>query len=221
MADARKTLMELKRAYPGARYYLDFTSPLELVVATILSAQVRDEVVNASTPALFARYKTAEAYAKAGPEDILRHISRITFAGNKAKHIVKACALLAEKHRGQVPRTMAELVELPGVGRKTANAILQNAFGIVDGVVVDTHVIRVAGRLGWTRHQDPEKIEQDLMRLFPKEEWKAIPHLLKSHGRAVCTAPKPKCPGCPIRRLCPSFAAFYPEEASGKAGATG
>jgi len=147
MADAEKTLMVLKKAYPGAKYYLDFRNPLELMVAAILSAQVRDEVVNASTPALFAKYKKAEDYAKASPSEILKYISKITFAGNKAKNIINACKLLVEKHHGHVPKTMEELVELPGIGRKTANAILQNAFDIVEGVAVDTHVIRVAGRL--------------------------------------------------------------------------
>ena len=213
MAETQKTFAILKRAYPNAKYYLAFKTPLELMVAAILSAQVRDEVVNASTPALFAKYKKAEDFAKAKPDDILKFISKITFAGNKAKNIVNACRLLVEKHHGQVPRTVEELTELPGIGRKTANAILQNAFDIVDGVVVDTHVIRVAGRLGWTRQENPKKIEQDLMTLFPKKDWKSIPHLLKSHGRAICVAGKPKCLECPVKQHCPSFATFYPKEA--------
>ncbi len=212
MANAETTLSLLKKSYPHAKYYLDFQNPLQLMVAAILSAQVRDEVVNASTPALFATYKTAADFAKADPEDIIKHISKITFAGNKAKNIVNACKMLVEKHKGQVPKTVEELTELPGIGRKTANAILQNAFGIVEGVVVDTHVIRVAGRLGWTGHEDPKKIEQDLMKLFPKEDWKLIPHLLKSHGRAVCAAGKPKCLECPVNKDCPSFATFYPKK---------
>jgi len=216
MAETEKTFALLKKAYPNAKYYLTFTTPLELMVAAILSAQVRDEVVNASTPLLFEKYRKAEDFAKAKPDDILKFISKITFAGNKAKNIVNACTLLVEKHHGQVPRTAEELTELPGIGRKTANAILQNAFDIVEGVVVDTHVIRVAGRLGWTKHEDPEKIEQDLMRLFPKKDWKSVPHLLKAHGRAICIAGKPKCVECPVKQHCPSFATFYPKEA--KAG---
>lgn len=216
MADSEKTFALLKKAYPNAKYYLTFTTPLELMVAAILSAQVRDEVVNASTPALFTKYKTAADYAKAKPDDVLKHITKITFAGNKAKNIVNACRLLVEKHHGQVPKNVEKLTELPGIGRKTANAILQNAFNIVEGVVVDTHVIRVAGRLGWTKHEDPKKIEQDLMTLFPKKDWKSIPHLLKSHGRAVCVASKPKCLECPVKQHCPSFVTFYPTEAKAR-----
>lgn len=198
-----QVLAVLKKEYPNAKYYLNFRTPLELLVAAILSAQVRDEVVNASTPSLFARYKTANDYAKASVSDLLKFISKITFAGNKAKNIIVACKILAEKHNGKVPRNVEELTELPGIGRKTANAILQNAFDIVEGVVVDTHVIRVAFRLGWTNNTNPEKIEQDLMKLLPKSEWKKLPWLLKVHGRAICQAPTPYCSKCPVSKLCP------------------
>lgn len=193
----------LKKEYPHARYYLNFSSPLELLVAAILSAQVRDEVVNAATPALFKKYKTAKDYANADLEELISYISRITFAGNKAKNIKAACRLIAEKHKGKVPETIEELTELPGIGRKTANAILINAFDKVAGIPCDTHVIRLAYRLGWTKNKNPDKIEKDLMNLLPKSEWKKIPYLLKDHGRAICTAPVPQCSRCVLSKLCP------------------
>jgi len=206
MSDNKKAVEVLKilqKTYPGAKYYLNFKTPLDLMVAAILSAQVRDEVVNASTPALFAKYKKAEDYAKASVSDLLKYISKITFAGNKAKNIIAACKMLAEKHGGKVPRTVEELTELPGIGRKTAIVILTNAFDIVNGVVVDTHVIRVSYRLGWTKNTNPEKIEQDLNKLIPEKHWKETQWLLKAHGRAICKAPDPYCSKCPVNKLCP------------------
>jgi len=196
-------LKSLKKLYPEAKYYLDFKTPLQLLVAAILSAQVRDEVVNASTPALFAKYKTAQDFAGASESDLLRFIGKITFAPNKSKHIIAACKILVEKHKGQVPKTIDELTALPGIGRKTAIVILTNAYDIVDGVVVDTHVIRVSFRLGWTKNTNPDKIEKDLNSLIPRDWWKQTQWLIKAHGRQVCKAPDPFCSRCPIEKLCP------------------
>ncbi len=198
-----KVLQILQKEYPKARYYLNFKTSLDLLVAAILSAQVRDEVVNASTPALFAKYKKAEDYAKATVPQLLKYIGKISFAGNKAKNIIATCKILAEKHNGKVPKTIEELVELPGIGRKTAIVILTNAYNIVPGVVVDTHVIRVSYRLGWTKNTNPDKIEQDLNKLIPEKHWKETQWLLKAHGRAVCQAPNPYCSKCPVSKLCP------------------
>jgi len=193
----------LKKQYSRAKYYLNFKTPVDLVAATILSAQTRDENVNAATPKLFADFKTAKDYASVSPSELAKYISNISFANTKAKNIVNAMKIIDEKYGGKVPKTIEELTELPGIGRKTANAILQNAYGIVVGVPCDTHVLRVAYRLGWTKNTNPEKVEADLMKLFPKSNWDKIPHVLKAHGRAVCTAPVPKCSECPVNKLCP------------------
>jgi endonuclease III len=198
-------LATLKALYPNARYYLNFSTPLELLVAAILSAQVRDTVVNATTPALFKKYKTARDYARADLQTLIKDIRPVSFPANKAKHIKAACAMLVEKHKGKVPDTLDQLVELSGIGRKTAHAILINAFDKVEGIVVDTHVIRVAYRLGWTRNTKPEKIEQDLMTLIPKPEWARVTWLLKDHGRLVCTAPVPACSRCALESGCPKL----------------
>ena len=203
MEKAVEILHILKKSYPGAKYYLNFKTPLDLLVAAILSAQVRDEIVNAATPALFAKFKTAKDYAKANVSDLLKYIKSITFAGNKAKNIIAACKILSEKYDGKVPKTVEELTELPGIGRKTAIVILTNAFDIVNGVVVDTHVIRISYRLGWTKNTNPEKIEQDLNKLIPEKYLKETQWLLKAHGRAVCHAPNPYCSKCPVSKLCP------------------
>jgi endonuclease-3 len=202
LQQASKVLAELKKLYPNARYYLNFSSPLELVVAAILSAQVRDVVVNATTPQLFEKYKTAQDYAQADLETLIKEISPVTFPANKAKYIKQACKILVEKYHGKVPGTVEQLVELPGIGRKTANAILINAFGKVEGIVVDTHVIRVAYRLGWTKNKNPDKIEQDLIKIIPKSDWARITWLLKDHGRAVCKAPVPNCGQCRLESYC-------------------
>ncbi len=200
---ALEVIKLLKKEYPSAKYYLNFSNPLELLAAAILSAQVRDTVVNAATLALFKKYKTAKDYASADLDELISYIKDITFSGNKARNIKAACKILAEKHNGEVPQTMEELVELPGIGRKTANAILINAFDKVFGIPCDTHVIRLSYRLGWTKNKNPDKIEKDLMNLFPKSEWKKIPYLLKDHGRAICKAPVPSCSKCILNKLCP------------------
>ena len=192
-------LVILKKAYPDATYYLNFSTLLQLLVAVVLSAQCRDEAVNACTAQLFKRYRTAQDFAELKDSDI----SSITFSKNKAANIRAAMEQLISRYNGQVPQTMEELTALPGIGRKSANVILANGFHKVVGIPVDTHVIRLSQRLGWTRQRDPEKIEKDLQALFPKSEWEQLPHLLKSHGRALCKAPVPICSRCPLAQLCP------------------
>ena len=196
-------LEQLRELYPAARCALDFHSPLELLIATILSAQCTDERVNKVTPALFAEYPTAAALASADQAAIEKAIHSTGFFRNKAKSIREACADIVSKHGGQVPRTMAELTALRGVGRKTANVVLGNAFGINDGVVVDTHVSRLAYRLGLTNETDAVKIESALMPLVPRESWTLFSHWLILHGRAVCNARKPLCSACPLAPHCP------------------
>ncbi len=203
-ARAARIAAQLARHYPGARCSLDFRSPLELLVATILSAQCTDERVNRVTPALFARYPTASAFAAADPAELEAIIRPTGFFRSKARSIRGAAAAIAGRHGGEVPRTMEELVALPGVGRKTANVVLGNAFG-VPGIVVDTHVGRVARRLRLTRATDPVRAEADLAELFPPRRWTALSHELIAHGRAVCRAPTPRCGECFLGRdLCPS-----------------
>ncbi len=194
----------LHAEYPDAHCELDFTNPLELLVATILSAQCTDERVNQVTPALFARYPDARALAEADTAELEEMIRSTGFYRNKAKNIQSAARRLVEVYDGQVPADMDELLTLGGVARKTANVVLGNAFGIAEGVVVDTHVKRLATRLGLTTESAPEKIERDLMALAPREEWIMLSHLLIFHGRRVCFARKPNCPGCAINHLCPS-----------------
>ena len=198
-----KIVSTLKKEYPGTKYYLDFSNPVELVVAAILSAQCRDTVVNSVTKNIFKKYKTARDYANAPFNQFENDIKSITFFKNKAKNIVEACKIISEKHDGKVPDTMDELIGLPGIGRKTANAILINAFDKVEGVVVDTHVIRLAYRFGWTKQKNPGKIEKDLMALIPKKDWKSLSHLMKDHGREICKAPVPECGRCFLNKLCP------------------
>jgi endonuclease-3 len=193
----------LAKEYPGAKYYLDFSNPLELLVAAILSAQVRDEVVNALTPRLFKKYRTAKDYADADLRELESDIKSVTFAANKAKYVKSACRALEERFGGKVPAKMEDLTRLSGVGRKTANTILINAFGIVEGIPADTHVIRIANRLGWSKGKNGDQVEQDLMKIVPKGNWKKIPYELKAHGRAVCMAPVPVCSKCVLDRLCP------------------
>lgn len=200
---AVEILERLEHQYPNARYYLNFSNPLELLVAAILSAQCRDEVVNATTEGLFAKYMRAEDYANAPLEELEEDIKKIPFRRNKAKNIRGAAQLLLEQYEGTVPQTIEQLVKLPGIGRKTAHAILVNAFGKVEGIVVDTHVIRLSQRLGLSETKDPHKIERALMELFPRSGWKRLPWLFKSHGRAICTAKRPKCTQCILEDLCP------------------
>jgi endonuclease-3 len=199
-----KVLGELKRLYPEPRHYLTFENPFQLLVATILSAQCPDEKVNAVTAPLFKKYPRPEYFAKAPIEQIEEAVRPTGFFRNKAKAIKGASVAIIERFGGRVPGAMEELVTLPGIARKSANAILQHGFDTVVGVVVDTHVIRVAGRLGWTGETDPVRIERELMQLFPKSEWKWIPFYMKNHGRTVCRAPAPRCSACAISGLCPS-----------------
>ena len=208
----RERVAELVRVfpkvYPGAHCELDFKNPLQLLIATILSAQCTDKRVNMVTPSLFAKYKTAADYANAPTAKLERAIQPTGFFRNKTKSIQGATKAIVEKHGGKVPKTMAELRELPGVGRKTANVVLGNAFGVDEGIVVDTHVIRLSERLRLTKHTDPEKIEQDLMKLVPREHWTNWSHWLIWHGRRRCFARKPDCHHCEIFRLCPSGKVF-------------
>ena len=194
----------LKREYPGAHCALHHRNPLELVVATILSAQCTDKRVNEVTPELFRRMPNARAYAEASLAELEGLVQPTGFFRNKAKSLKGLGIALVERHGEKVPSTMAELVELPGVGRKTANVVLGNAFGIDEGVVVDTHVGRLSRRLRLTTHEDPVKVEADLVRLVPKESWTEWSHLLIEHGRAVCLARKPACDRCVLADLCPS-----------------
>ncbi len=194
----------LKKRFPDAGCSLNHRSPLQLLVSTILSAQCTDARVNIVTKELFKHYRTAEDYANADPDVFSEAIKSTGFFRNKTKSILGMGNALVEQHRGRVPRTMEELVALPGVGRKTANVVLGNAFGIDEGVVVDTHVARISNRLKLTRHSDPLKIEQDLMKIVPKKEWTLFPHLMIQHGRETCQARKPKCEICPINTRCPS-----------------
>lgn len=200
----RPIIARLEQRYPEAKCALDHRNPLELLVATILSAQCTDARVNQVTKQLFAKYRTAADYARADPAVFEQEIKSTGFYRNKTKAILAMAQALVERHGGQVPATMEELVRLPGVGRKTANVVLGTAFGVNAGVVVDTHVRRIANRLQLTRQRDPEKIEQDLMRLVPQERWTDFSHLLIHHGRQLCTARKPQCEICPVNTLCPS-----------------
>jgi endonuclease III len=200
----KEILRGLKKQYPEARCALIHSNPLELLIATILSAQCTDAQVNIVTATLFRKYPRCQDYVAATQEEMERDLNSITFFRNKTKAIQKACRILLEKYDGQVPRTMDELIELPGVGRKTANVVLGTAFGIPTGVVVDTHVMRVSQRLGLTRNKDPEKIEADLMEIIPKKEWIDFSHRVILHGRRVCKARKPVCDACAIEKPCPS-----------------
>jgi endonuclease-3 len=193
----------LKSEYPQAKCSLDFANPLELLIATILSAQCTDERVNQVTKHLFKKYPTAGDYARAGQAELEQDIRPTGFYKNKAKNIINCCRSLVEKHGGQVPATLEELTQLGGVGRKTANVVLGSYFG-VPAVVVDTHVSRVAQRLGLTSHKDPVKIEFELMEQVPESDWVGFSHLLIHHGRRVCRARNPRCECCCINTLCPS-----------------
>jgi len=190
--------------YPDAHCELDHRNPYELLVATILSAQTTDRRVNLVTPRLFKSYPTPTKLAAARREDVEEIIKSTGFFRNKTKSIIGMAGAVVDRHAGRVPGTMAELVTLPGVGRKTANVVLGNAFGVDEGVVVDTHVARLAQRLGLTTHSDPARIEQDLMRLFPRQSWTLLAHLLIWHGRRICEARKPRCEVCPVADICPS-----------------
>ena len=203
-ARARAISKGLAKLYPDAHCALHFENPLQLLIATILSAQCTDVRVNLVTPALFKRYPDARAFADAEIADLERMIQSTGFFRNKAKSIKACCKLLVEKHNGQVPATLDELVPLPGIGRKTANVVLGNAFG-VPGITVDTHVGRLARRMGLTTHEDAVKVERDLMELVPAKEWTMFSHRMIFHGRQVCTARKPNCENCLIAKHCPKI----------------
>ncbi len=198
-----KIIAGLKQAYPNAHCELDYSSPFELLIATILSAQANDKQVNIVTADLFKKYRTAADFANASPAELENDLKRIGLYRNKAKNIQAASRKLVERHGGKVPDSMDALIELDGVGRKTANVVLGNAFDINCGVVVDTHVARLSFRLGLTSEHAPEKIEQTLMKLVPQSEWTLFSHLLIWHGRRRCYARKPDCPNCEIKPLCP------------------
>jgi endonuclease-3 len=207
-ARTAKVIELLEREYPDAKVALNYSNPLELLIATILSAQATDEQINRITPKLFKKYRTAEDFANADLQELEQIIKSSGFYHNKAKNIKNCCKTLVEKYNSRVPKTMAELLELPGVARKTANIVLTNAYGIVEGIAVDTHVRRLAQRLGLSDKDDPNKIEADLMKIVPKADWMRITDLLIWHGRRVCSAKKPNCAGCVLNKICPCAFAF-------------
>jgi endonuclease-3 len=209
---ARKVCKRLARHYADAQCALRFSSPLELLIATILSAQCTDERVNMVTPELFKRFPTAEDLAQATQSEIERIIQSTGFFRNKAKNIKECCRRLVEEHGGKVPRDLESLVRLPGIGRKTANVVLGTAFGIASGVVVDTHVGRLSIRLGLTQNTDPVKVERDLTDLLPQREWIAFSHRMIHHGRRICIARKPKCEICPMNDICPKIGVDQPKK---------
>ncbi len=205
---ATKIMQLLEKEYPDARIALNYANPLELLVATILSAQCTDERVNAVTKELFKKYTKPVDYAKADITELEKDIRSTGFYHNKAKNIQRTNQILAEKYHSQVPKTMEELLELPGVARKTANIVLYGAYGTIAGIAVDTHVRRLSQRLGLTENEDQNKIEQDLMQLIPKEKWMRLTDLLIFHGRQVCVAKKPRCDVCVLNKICPCAFAF-------------
>ncbi|WP_411968122.1 endonuclease III [Haloferax sp. YSSS75] len=203
-AQAQEVLDRLYEEYPDTTISLSYSNRLELLIAVMLSAQCTDERVNKVTAELFAKYDSAEDYAAADQEELAEDINSITYYNNKAKYIRSACADIIEKHDGEVPDTMSELTDLAGVGRKTANVVLQHGHDIVEGIVVDTHVQRLSRRLGLTEEEYPEKIEDDLMPVVPETDWQQFTHLFISHGRAVCDARNPDCDACVLEDICPS-----------------
>jgi endonuclease-3 len=200
--DATALATKLSEFYKDAHYYLNFKTPVDLLVAAILSAQTRDEVVNKITPQLFAKYKSAADYANADVDELVGYIKSVSFAGNKAKNIINACKILKEKYGGKVPNKMDELIELPGIGRKTANTILINAYGIIEGIPVDTWVIKLSYRLGLSLNKDPDKIENDLKLKVPKKYWGKFAYVMKTHGKSICQT-VPYCSKCPVSGMCP------------------
>jgi endonuclease-3 len=204
-------IRSLRKHYPQVRTALDFGNPLEILVATILAAQCTDERVNTITPGLFRKYLSAAAFAEADRAELEAEIRPTGFFRNKAKSIVGASRRIVEAYGGRVPDTMAELVTLPGVARKTANIVLAAGFGKAEGIAVDTHAGRLSRRLGLSREEDPVKVERDLMALVPRPDWLDFNFLLVEHGRAICQARRPKCPECFLGKLCPSAVKFFPE----------
>lgn len=197
-------IRKLKKEYPVLKSALNFSSPFELLAATILSAQTTDVHVNKVTEALFKKYKNVKDFANTELATLEKDINSVNFYRNKARNIQNAARIIIEKFNGEVPRTMEDLISLPGVARKTANIVLYNVFGIIEGIAVDTHVMRLAGRLGLTKNEDPVKIEKDLMEIVPKKEWGNITHLLIFHGRKICQAKKPVHKDCVLFDICPS-----------------
>ncbi|WP_376794180.1 endonuclease III [Thermogemmatispora sp.] len=200
----RAVIAELRRLYPEAKCTLNYENPLQLLIAVQLSAQCTDERVNEVTAQLFRKYRTVEDFATADPQELEQDVKPTGFYRNKARNLRLTCQRLITDYGGEVPRSMEALLRLPGVARKTANVVLGNAFGIVEGIVVDTHVKRLARRLGWTVSEDPEQIERDLMGIVPRKDWLDLSHLLIFHGRALCRARDPRCADCPLVPLCPS-----------------
>ncbi len=205
---ALKVIELLEKQYPNAKTALNFANPLEILVATMLSAQTTDVTVNVVTQKLFKKYHTAQDYANADIKDLEQDIHSTGFYHNKAKNLKNCCQLLVEKFHSQVPKTMEELLELPGVARKTANIVLFNAYGVTSGIAVDTHVTRLSQRLGLTEQKDQNKIEKELMQITPKEKWMPLTDLLIFHGRQVCMAKKPRCEICVLNKICPSAFTF-------------
>ena len=203
-----KIIELLEKQYPNAKTALNYSNPLEILVATMLSAQTTDETVNKVTQNLFKKYHTPQDYANADIKELEQDILSTGFYHNKARNLQRCCQLLVEKYKSQVPKTMEEMLELPGVARKTANIVLYNAYGVIFGIAVDTHVRRVSQRLGLTENEDPSKIEQDLMQITPKDKWMKLTDLLIFHGRQVCIARKPKCEICVLNKLCPCAFTF-------------
>lgn len=201
---APQIVRQLSKAYPGAKVALNFSTPLEVLVATILSAQCTDERVNQVTATLFRRYRSPQDYLRVPESELAADIKPTGFFNQKTKSIRGACRRIVEAYDGRVPDSMEDLLTLPGVARKTANIVLGNAFGRVEGIAVDTHVRRLAERLGFSAEKDPEKIERDLMRLIPRRRWFGFTYVLIDHGRAVCQARRPRCEACPVNHLCPS-----------------
>jgi endonuclease-3 len=209
MESAKKRIKEIIRilhhTYPQSHTALTFRNPLQILVATILSAQCTDERVNQITPGLFQKYKTADDFARANRMELEEEIRSTGFFRNKAKNIIGASQKIVADFSGEVPDNMADLITLPGVARKTANIVLSSGYQKSEGIAVDTHVKRLSGRLGLSREKDPDKIEQDLMKIVPRDEWINFNYMLVDHGRQVCQARKPQCPVCPLKRLCPFF----------------
>ncbi|MBD3328844.1 endonuclease III [Candidatus Peregrinibacteria bacterium] len=213
MASVKKILSLLEKKYGNSETALDYETPVQMLVSTILSAQCTDERVNKVTPVLYAKYDTAEDYANADKHELEQIIRSTGFYKNKAKNIIGACKMIVDKYDGKVPKTMDEMLTLPGVARKTANVVLGNAYGIVEGIVVDTHVGRLARRFGFSSAKDTNKVEKDLMKIVPRSKWNDIAYWLIDHGRALCKSQKPKCADCFLKIYCPSAGRF---DAKGK-----
>lgn len=202
MNNIEKIIQILNKEYPNATCSLDFTNPLELLISVILSAQSTDAQINKLTPKLFERFKTAKDYAECDINELEQYVKSSGFYKNKAKNIQNTCKIIFEKYNGYVPDTMEELTSLPGVGRKTANVVLLNAFNKCEGIAIDTHAKRISKRIGFTENDDPIKIEKDVLNLIPKKYWHLMNHLFVYHGRAICTAKKPNCDECCIKKYC-------------------